>query len=495
MSTISAQTINNNQEGQPITSLQINIIENHQPHPHHRNLMGIDDQRIWFERIGSILIFILVLISYVSQSELSQIIQNQNNYQKPYLLLYLTHSSYLFILPLHLLMTKLIRSRKIDLSGDFKHSIWDDLVKLKLIFMDQYRFEDLNDHQTHSLNADLDESESDESDETQGIRRNHRFENLSNSVRITSSKSNVPLQRFLIRSIQLTFLIALPSLSWFASVSLTDLTSVTAIYNTNAFFAYVFSLMFLKFELISIKKIISVLISLFGVLIITFSNPTSNMNLHASTEQDNLPNHNSPSQSTSLSTPHRLMGTTLAFVGSLTYAGYEVWYKKLISLPDPQILRHSLTLFSSKSTLSNLPEAEPHSSDQEELTGLLSSSESQVNKLKPEIDLVNRLLKVSPQIILLHANSITSSIGFFTLTLLWIPIPILHFLKFEPFELPPNTKVTFLILGMISMGVIFNAGFMVLLGLWGPVVASVGNLYLILIPNYHFNLSILIGCI
>lgn len=492
-----------------INPLQIINIENE-----------IKEDKNWLERIGSILIFIIVLISYVTQSELSQIIQNQSDYQKPYLLLYLTHSSYLFILPLHLLIIKLIKlGRQTSLSNIITHSILDDLIQLKSIFIDQYRFEDLNyqttyNHQTnHSLDLDdgdldLDELENDDGNDElqQEIRRKNRLKNLSNLDQIIKSlKSSLPLRRFLIRSIQLTFLIAFPSLSWFLSVALTsDLTSVTAIYNTNTFFVILICLIS-RFETISIKKIISVLISLFGVLIITFSNPISNTNTHAIIDQHNIhDDHHSSSQSTSVPTTHRLLGTTLAFVGSLTYAGYEVWYKKVISLPDSAILKQSLTSLSSKTTISNSPQVERHSRDQEESTGLLSLSESQAERSKHELDLVNRLLTVTPHDILLHANSITSAIGFFTLTLLWIPIPFLHFSKLEPFELPPDTKVTFLILGMISMGVIFNAGFMVLLGLWGPVVASVGNLCtlvlvaisdLILIPNYHLSFSVSIGCI
>ncbi|EGG12311.1 uncharacterized protein MELLADRAFT_115093 [Melampsora larici-populina 98AG31] len=448
-------------------SIRTNI-QSHQDNQHHEDpiesnleIINQEKKKKWFERIGSILIFIIVLISYVTQSELSQIIQIQNDYQKPYLLLYLTHSSYLFILPLHLLIIRLFKSKHQFTHPDalststIRNSILNDLVQLKSIFVDQYRFEDLNDQINRPVDLDdgnLDELENDNDNEE--IRRINRSKNALNLNPIQSFKSNLPLRRFLIRSIQLTFLIALPSLSWFASVSLIDLTSVTAIYNTNAFFAYLFAIC--------------------------------------------------PSPSTAAPPTHRLLGTALALLGSLTYAGYEVWYKKLISLPDPKLLKQSLASFSTKAIISNSSEAERHSRDQEESTGLLSLSESQTERSKPEIDLINRSLTVTPQNILLHANFITSSIGFFTLTLLWIPIPFLHFFKMEIFELPSDTKLIFLILGMISMGVIFNAGFMVLLGLWGPVVASVGNLCtlvlvaisdLILLPNYHLNLSISIGCI
>lgn len=71
---------------------------------------------------------------------------------------------------------------------------------------------------------------------------------------------------------------------------------------------------------------------------------------------------------------------------------------------------------------------------------------------------------------LLYSNSLTSLIGITTLLLFWIPIPILHFLGWEPFEAPPSYTLL-PIVGIVLMGVVFNAGFMVLLSLWGPVVA------------------------
>lgn len=71
---------------------------------------------------------------------------------------------------------------------------------------------------------------------------------------------------------------------------------------------------------------------------------------------------------------------------------------------------------------------------------------------------------------LLYSNLLTSLIGLATLVLFWIPIPILHYLGWEQFEAPPsNTWLP--IFGIVLSGVCFNAGFMILLSLWGPVVA------------------------
>lgn len=80
------------------------------------------------------------------------------------------------------------------------------------------------------------------------------------------------------------------------------------------------------------------------------------------------------------------------------------------------------------------------------------------------------LLNPSPDIFLLYSNTFTSLIGLTTLLLFWIPIPIFHWIGWEPFE-PPPASAGFLIFGIVLSGVIFNGGFMILLSTWGPVVA------------------------
>jgi hypothetical protein len=55
---------------------------------------------------------------------------------------------------------------------------------------------------------------------------------------------------------------------------------------------------------------------------------------------------------------------------------------------------------------------------------------------------------------------VTASIGLATIAILWIPIPILHFLNIERFELPPDLITCLAIFGNVLGGVFFNAGFM-----------------------------------
>jgi hypothetical protein len=93
-----------------------------------------------------------------------------------------------------------------------------------------------------------------------------------------------------------------------------------------------------------------------------------------------------------------------------------------------------------------------------------------------------------------HANSITFSIGLTTLLLFWIPLPFLHWFGLEEFGLPRSLSEFAAVIGVCFGGVIFNAGFMILLAHWGPVVTSVGNLFtLILVAGSDEVIAILNG--
>ncbi|PWN49006.1 hypothetical protein IE53DRAFT_388793 [Violaceomyces palustris] len=76
----------------------------------------------------------------------------------------------------------------------------------------------------------------------------------------------------------------------------------------------------------------------------------------------------------------------------------------------------------------------------------------------------------------LHANMMTSGIGAITLCLLWIGIPIADALGWEKFEAPRDLWTASCVLSVVLCGVLFNAAFMILLSLWGPVMASVSCL-------------------
>ncbi|KAJ4302452.1 hypothetical protein N0V88_002596 [Collariella sp. IMI 366227] len=80
----------------------------------------------------------------------------------------------------------------------------------------------------------------------------------------------------------------------------------------------------------------------------------------------------------------------------------------------------------------------------------------------------------------IFANTFGSLIGAFTLFVLWIPIPLLHILGWETFELPTGQTAWLLFISVIS-NMMFSGSFLVLISLTSPVLSSVAALLTIFI--------------
>jgi drug/metabolite transporter (DMT)-like permease len=80
----------------------------------------------------------------------------------------------------------------------------------------------------------------------------------------------------------------------------------------------------------------------------------------------------------------------------------------------------------------------------------------------------------------IFANTFGSLIGAFTLCVLWIPLPILHVLGWETFEVPTGRTAWLLFLSVL-MNMVFSGSFLVLISLTSPVLSSVAALLTIFI--------------
>ncbi|GAB1315244.1 DUF6 domain-containing protein [Madurella fahalii] len=80
----------------------------------------------------------------------------------------------------------------------------------------------------------------------------------------------------------------------------------------------------------------------------------------------------------------------------------------------------------------------------------------------------------------IFANSFGSLIGCFTLFVLWIPLPILHVLGWETFEVPTGQTALLLFISVL-MNMMFSGSFLVLISLTSPVLSSVAALLTIFI--------------
>lgn len=114
---------------------------------------------------------------------------------------------------------------------------------------------------------------------------------------------------------------------------------------------------------------------------------------------------------------NRLLGNIIIGVGSVMYGFYEVLYKKMACPPDG-----------------------------------VSNARS-----------------------VIFANTIGSCLGLFTLVVLWIPIPVLHYLDIETFELPRGEAAWLMCISVIANAT-FSGSFLVLISLTSPVLSSVAAL-------------------
>ena len=86
----------------------------------------------------------------------------------------------------------------------------------------------------------------------------------------------------------------------------------------------------------------------------------------------------------------------------------------------------------------------------------------------------------SPSRGMVFANTFGSLIGCFTLFVLWIPLPILHYMGIETFEWPRGEAAWMLAISVLANAT-FSGSFLVLISLTSPVLSSVAALLTIFI--------------
>lgn len=240
----------------------------------------------------------------------------------------------------------------------------------------------------------------------------------------TSTYNPVP---YLFRTIALvTCSLTIAGGSWYLAVNLTSPSDLTAIYNCSAFFAYAFSVPLLN-EKLRWDKSLAVLLAIGGVLMIAYGDAPS-----APVKPVPVPpvgetvaregGHGTEAE-------NRLLGNLIIGIGSVLYGLYEVLYKRLACPPS-----HAGHTTTAKNGM-------------------------------------------------MFATLIGSLIGLFTMTVLWIPLPLLHWSGLEVFELPRG-KAAALLLVSVSANVVFSGSFLVLISLTSPVLSSVAALLTIFLVAF-----------
>lgn len=176
--------------------------------------------------------------------------------------------------------------------------------------------------------------------------------------------------------------------SWYVAVNQTTASDLTAIYNCSAFFAYAFSIPILH-EKVQASKVIAVAIAIAGVFIVAYGDISPAK--HGSKSGGGAGGDKAPP---SQEAENRAFGNLVIGVGSVLYGFYEVLYKRLACPPEG----------------------------------------------------------ASPNKGVIFANLFGSLIGLFTLSVLWIPLPVLHYMGWEEFALPRGEQAS-----MMAISVLANA--------------------------------------
>lgn len=453
----------------------------------------------------------VVLVAYTLQTELASHVQHGLGYKKPYFLFYLTHSSYLLLFPLHLAALALSRSASVPAL----------LASLAATLEEKFQPPPLSRGRggagsLRKLSATTSSAAPSSPKPNQHVEHRSLFGFVDAVQKSLLVRVREPWIDYLARRVLLlTLLISAPALSWYGAVPLTSMTDITAIYNVFAFWAYLLSLYYLPAPahlrtspLLRILNFVAVLLAVTGVFVIAYGDTLAAGGVDDESQEPG-----------GYDAKNRLLGNALALFGSVAYAGYEVWYKLHISLPErsddtplQDLAPHSYEPAPSEdpeeaaigadietSSLLRAPSPSPGAADGYGVAGaatsldhdsehgpaplfesapLTNGSHVHLRKISPSL----QQQTVSPTLLLLYSNAITSLIGLCTLVLLWIPIPLLHWIGWEEFQVPPK-EAGLAMVGIILGGIVFNGGFMVLLSLWGPVTASVANLLTLLLVS------------
>ena len=197
-----------------------------------------------------------------------------------------------------------------------------------------------------------------------------------------------PVQYMVKMTCFITCALTLAGGSWYVAVNQTTASDLTAIYNCSAFFAYAFSIPILH-EKVRTSKIIAVAVAIAGVFVVAYGDTSPAK--HGSKSGGGAGGDKAPP---SQEAENRAFGNLIIGIGSVLYGLYEVLYKRFACPPEG----------------------------------------------------------ASPNKGVIFANLFGSLIGCFTLSVLWLPIPFLHWMGWEIFELPKGEQAW-----MMAISVLANA--------------------------------------
>lgn len=297
-------------------------------------------------------VFALSLFAYTLQTEFAQYVQQSLNYRKPFLSLYLGHSAFMLLFPIHLYFLKWKTGRPIThylhlIAQNLRWQLDTPASSLPDPRADavRQRLSQASGRASHTGGDGWDEQA------TESLRRR--------PASFLEQKFGFNVVRLAGLFAVLTIGITVPALSWYCAVPMTSMADITAIYNTFSVWALVFSVWFLgeKWEK---RKVFSVLLACIGVIIVAYGGadhrkvPKPIDPVHGKPPANDTPAEQIVQRSiqvlsnrvlfrreTSAEPPvssahNPILGDLLAFIGAVTMAAYEMAFKLIGTLPDEQ---------------------------------------------------------------------------------------------------------------------------------------------------------------
>jgi drug/metabolite transporter (DMT)-like permease len=227
---------------------------------------------------------------------------------------------------------------------------------------------------------------------------------------------------------------------------LSRISDVTAIWNTNAFWAYLMNVR-LHNAKVQMLKLSAVLLACVGVLFVVYGGQSASSG--SALSSPSTPTNQNATRTSGGSAP--LIGDLLSLIASVGYAAYQVLYKRFVSLPsDPD-----------ESISAPIPPLSPLSSTRAGYEPLLTDDDALILSSQPSRTHPPAASDESTLPFGLYPNLLTSAIGVATFIALWPLLMVLHWSGAEKFTLPADARIWAGIAGIALGGVTFNAGYMV----------------------------------
>ncbi|KAL0250012.1 hypothetical protein I308_103315 [Cryptococcus tetragattii IND107] len=378
-----------------------------------------------------------IVIASAAQTEFAHYVAAELHYDQPYFSFYLTHSTFSFIFPIHLLYLSLTESVPVvAYLASIRHVLTQQLELASPI--------------------------------------------PTTSTNYTASWSTI-FPKWCRKVILLTILVTVPALSWFIAMQYSTPVDISSIYATSSFAAYGFSLLLLK-ETLNRVTIGSIVLAFMGVIVISV---------------DGMGEGGEEARKRALGDSIMLFGALVLGLYEVIYKlALPEGHGGISSTPsdddysplppsDPAPDSSSSSAFHHRhyrtSSTPDIP-LEPSSPVVEESPLQRNTSISQL--IVPKTESARQIYDLEYPIPLppaLHANFLTSCIGIATLLLLWPPIIWLDWMGYEVFKWPgagggAGGKIWLGLEVVAWGGALYNAGLMALIGIWGPTTSSVANL-------------------